>query len=195
MRVTAAVKAQTERQILDAGRDLFQRRGFGATSTRDIAHRAGIASGTLFNYFDSKEALARAIIDGALDEGVEAYGNGQRTTDSVAEALFALIVRQLHALEGLESAVEGALGSIVGAWDTSAAHVEAAATILARDGADAGWSEMAIRLYRVVHGSIIAFWLRDASPAREDTLAMVDRLTRMLGDARPVDAKEVRDEC
>ncbi|MEW6271382.1 MAG: helix-turn-helix domain-containing protein [Thermodesulfobacteriota bacterium] len=44
-------------RILAAGRELFSRDGFDATTTRDIARRAGIGTGTLFLYFPEKRDL------------------------------------------------------------------------------------------------------------------------------------------
>jgi AcrR family transcriptional regulator len=47
--------------ILDAAREVFVRDGFAAAHMTEIASRAKIAVGTLYLYFDSKEAIARAI--------------------------------------------------------------------------------------------------------------------------------------
>lgn len=44
-------------RILAAGRDLFARDGFDATTTRDLARAAGIGTGTLFLYFPEKRDL------------------------------------------------------------------------------------------------------------------------------------------
>ena len=44
-------------RILGAGRELFSRDGFDATTTRAIARRAGIGTGTLFLYFPEKRDL------------------------------------------------------------------------------------------------------------------------------------------
>lgn len=41
---------------------LFVERGFAATRLEDIAARAGVSKGTLYLYFDSKEALFKAVI-------------------------------------------------------------------------------------------------------------------------------------
>jgi len=50
-------KRDKKDRILEAGRALFSERGFEATTTRDIAERAGIGAGTLFLYFRTKEEL------------------------------------------------------------------------------------------------------------------------------------------
>ena len=47
--------------ILGAARALFGRDGFDATAMADIAARAGIAEGTVYNYFPSKQALGMAV--------------------------------------------------------------------------------------------------------------------------------------
>lgn len=47
--------------ILDAARQVFIRDGFAAARMSEIAKRAKIAVGTLYLYFDSKDAIARAI--------------------------------------------------------------------------------------------------------------------------------------
>lgn len=44
-------------RILEAGRELFSRDGFDATTTRAVAQRAGIGTGTLFLYFPEKRDL------------------------------------------------------------------------------------------------------------------------------------------
>lgn len=47
--------------ILEAALECFVERGFHATSVPEIAARAKIASGTIYHYFDSKEALVNAL--------------------------------------------------------------------------------------------------------------------------------------
>lgn len=50
-------KLDTRERIRDAAYALFLEQGFAETTTRAIAERAGIASGTLFNYADDKADL------------------------------------------------------------------------------------------------------------------------------------------
>lgn len=50
------------RRIEEAARDLFIRRGFHATSMRDIARGAGTSLGNLYNYYPTKEAILESII-------------------------------------------------------------------------------------------------------------------------------------
>ncbi|HET9354970.1 MAG TPA: TetR/AcrR family transcriptional regulator [Sphingomicrobium sp.] len=54
--------ARTLRKILDAALAEFGARGFGDTSIVGITSRAGVALGTFYTYFDSKEALFAALV-------------------------------------------------------------------------------------------------------------------------------------
>lgn len=53
---------RTLRKILDAARDEFGERGFADSSIVGITQRAGVALGTFYTYFDSKEALFQALV-------------------------------------------------------------------------------------------------------------------------------------
>ncbi|GIN08592.1 TetR family transcriptional regulator [Shouchella clausii] len=59
------VKEAEERknEILDAADELFGEKGFEGTSTKDILEKVGIARGTLYYHFKSKEAIMDALID------------------------------------------------------------------------------------------------------------------------------------
>ena len=52
---------ETRRRILAAALDLFQERGFAESTMRDIAKRAGVATGAAYYYFPSKEAIVMAF--------------------------------------------------------------------------------------------------------------------------------------
>lgn len=53
------------RQILDAAGVVFGRDGFTASRIADIAAEAGVAQGTIYRFFSSKEDLALALFDEA----------------------------------------------------------------------------------------------------------------------------------
>ena len=52
---------EKEKQLIEASIDLFAREGFWNIPTSRIAKHAGVATGTLFNYFESKAVLIDAV--------------------------------------------------------------------------------------------------------------------------------------
>ena len=55
------MSSDKKQQLIQAGIDLFHLRGFWNTSTASIAKHANVATGTLFNYFPSKESLIDGV--------------------------------------------------------------------------------------------------------------------------------------
>lgn len=56
-------KKNNREAILVAARTVFADLGYGATSVRDIIRKTGLASGTFYNYFRSKEEVFEALMD------------------------------------------------------------------------------------------------------------------------------------
>lgn len=54
-------KLETRQSLMRAALRLFGERGYEATTVQDITEAAGVAKGTFFNYFDTKEAVLPAI--------------------------------------------------------------------------------------------------------------------------------------
>ncbi len=77
-RPPATDSTQTWRAILDSARRLFGERGYGAVTNKDVANEAGITTGALYHYVESKLDLYVAV-DVDLQENV--YG---RFVDAVA---------------------------------------------------------------------------------------------------------------
>ncbi|WP_341677566.1 TetR/AcrR family transcriptional regulator [Niveibacterium sp. SC-1] len=59
-------------ELADAALELFVEKGFAATRLEEIAGRAGVSKGTLYLYFDSKEALFESVIREGLLPLIEA---------------------------------------------------------------------------------------------------------------------------
>ena len=59
------VKSAEERknEILDVAEQLFAEKGFDNASTNDIIHKIGIARGTLYHHFGSKEEILDALVE------------------------------------------------------------------------------------------------------------------------------------
>ena len=50
-------------QILDAAVKVFAEKGFHKATIRDVAKAAGVADGTIYNYFENKQALMLGILN------------------------------------------------------------------------------------------------------------------------------------
>jgi AcrR family transcriptional regulator len=62
--------AARRNQILDAAAEVFAEKGFARATTKEIADRADISEGTIYNYFQAKEDLLIDIV-GRLAESQE----------------------------------------------------------------------------------------------------------------------------
>jgi len=187
MRITALEKTETRRRILEESAQLFRSRGFDATTTRDIATVAEIATGTLFNYFDTKEAVAIALAEESL---TKARANFARDTKEgiFEEQLFSLIAAELRQLKPLRSCLgpllETALSplAVTASSDVTTfrgAHLEIVADI-ARRQQRGELSAVALQLYWTLYTGVLAFWAQDKSPKQEDTLALLDQSLAMF---------------
>lgn len=94
-----AARSGNRRLILKAATALFSRRGFHGVSTREIAQKAGVSLGNIYNHFPNKEALfatllreyeaeyfspeqplARAFSGAGFPDNIEAIGRASRET-------------------------------------------------------------------------------------------------------------------
>jgi AcrR family transcriptional regulator len=66
------VLTPTRERLLKAARDLIEEGGYGAASVVAIAERAGVASGTLYRHFESKEELFVEVFRSVCDREVRA---------------------------------------------------------------------------------------------------------------------------
>jgi len=56
------------RQLIDAALELFSRKGFGGTTTKEIATAAGVTEAIIFRHFPSKQALYTAVLDSKTED-------------------------------------------------------------------------------------------------------------------------------
>jgi AcrR family transcriptional regulator len=63
---SAEAKAGRRRQILDCAAALCAGSGYDELAVADVAERAGLAKGTIFRYFPTKEDLGRALAEAHL---------------------------------------------------------------------------------------------------------------------------------
>ena len=80
--------------ILRAATKLFARRGFFNTQVADVAREAGIAAGTVYLYFKSKDDLLISIFERTMGQGME---EGRRALTDVTDPVERLrVLARLH---------------------------------------------------------------------------------------------------
>jgi len=74
-RQRAASGPASERRdhLVKLAAELFARKGFQATTVREIAEEAGILSGSLYHHFDSKETIVDEVLSTFLDDLIARY--------------------------------------------------------------------------------------------------------------------------
>lgn len=188
MRITVQEKEATRARIIEAAAGLFRNRGFEATTTRDIAKTAGIATGTLFNYFAAKEDIVDELARQAVTRAHQAFAE-LADCDSLEEELFALIAAGLRELKPLRKLVapllERSLSPLVagrtadGEESLRVKILAIAAETIRRHGPDEV-SAAALHIFWALYVGVLAFWVTDISPRQEDTLALLDTSMNMF---------------
>lgn len=72
MRVNRETQAHTRRILLDAAAEAFSERGYHGTRIDSVSQRAGVAKGTIYNYFPSKEAVLETLVAEACQLAADA---------------------------------------------------------------------------------------------------------------------------
>lgn len=104
-RVNEKARQRTRSKLLRAARSVMGRKGIEATAINDITEEAELSFGSFYNYFSSKEEVARAVfIDDALLM-IEALDAAASPTAGIAERVGVNIRRTIH--RGLTDPVWG----------------------------------------------------------------------------------------
>src|SRR5579862_4294626 len=74
-------------EILEAARHIFARLGYAATNVEDIAKEAGMAKGTVYLYFKSKEEVFGAVLASDLESLVSRTIEGMSATTAFEDRL------------------------------------------------------------------------------------------------------------
>lgn len=92
------VKEATVRknEILDAAAVLFMKKGFDNTSTNDILDAVGIARGTLYHHFKSKEDVMDALIDRQMEKILSAAREAAADQSVPVEERIVRTITALH---------------------------------------------------------------------------------------------------
>jgi len=189
MRITAEAKTVTRQRILEAAAAMFRADGWYNTTTRGIATAAGIATGTLFNYFPTKEAIAATLIGEALRTSGEEFTVSRGTESSLEADLFTLIWSGLSKLGEYRKFLAPAAETIFSPLARSSPdspgeairvdHLELVEATIAGHGFSVPVSNVAVQLYWTLYLGVFAFWAADDSPGQEDTLALLDQSLKL----------------
>src|ERR1043166_8749474 len=165
MRVTAQTKAATRERIIAAARQLFAANGFEGSTTRDIADAAGIASGTLFNYFATKEDIVASLAAEAVAETNLEFEERETGSGSFEEELFAFVSAGLRKLKPLRkhltALLEKALSPLAavaldGNQSLRVGHLEVVARLAKHHVGEL--DPVALQLYWTLYTGVLMFW-------------------------------------
>ena len=174
---------------MDAACRQFRELGFEQSTTRDIARAAGIATGTLFNYFPTKDAIVSDLVVQGLQEARDDFARSRRADADLEEDLFLHVSTGLRKLKKhrkyMQPALETALCPIARSPDEASStlradHLETVHQIVRTHLNEAGLSPVAQQLYWTLYTGLLAFWTKDDSPKQEDTRAMLDQSISMF---------------
>src|SRR6266513_3334279 len=99
----AESKKAIRERIVTAALSLFQTKSFDPTTTKAITRKAGIAEGTVFNYFRTKEDIALHFFEQEVDQAIASVRENPRLRKApLEEKLFALVHSQLEFLAPYE---------------------------------------------------------------------------------------------
>src|SRR3974390_2326526 len=82
-------------EILEAALAVFAERGFASTRMDEIAQRAGVTKGTIYLYFESKEAVFRALVTEQIGTAISRLADEVKNYDGAAADLLRLILRAI----------------------------------------------------------------------------------------------------
>lgn len=87
-------------RILDAAVRVFAKSGFHDTRVADVAKAAGVADGTIYLYFESKDELLRSLFEDRVGRLLSFVQEGLGKHESAKAKLSAIIELQLGVYEG-----------------------------------------------------------------------------------------------
>lgn len=100
-------------EIIEAALTVFARSGFAAAKLDDIAREAGVAKGSLYLYFETKEDLFRAVVRSVIAPGFEAIEGAAESFDGpfadLAPQILAAVARAMEG-ERLPAIVKMVIG-------------------------------------------------------------------------------------
>jgi AcrR family transcriptional regulator len=183
-------KEAIRKRIVTAALSLFQTKGFDATTTRAIARKAGIAEGTVFNYFKSKEDIALHFFEQEVDQAIAAVRENPRLRKApLEEKLFTLVHSQLEFLAPHQRFIGAAFihalrpASPLGIFSHRAQELRHRyvgfvqelfeESIPKQQQSPLTW--LGPDVFWIFYLGALLYWLHDSSPGKQHTLAFLDR--------------------
>jgi len=179
--------------ILQAALDLFQERGYEATTMRAIADRAGVSLGSSYHYFPSKEHLVlefyrhthelhaeavRPLLSRERDLAARLRGTMRAVIitcepfHAVAGSIFSTVANPSSPLNPFGGTARPLRDEVV------ALYAEVVSGSDARIASDiAEMLPLTLWLYQM---GILYFWIFDRSPGRLRTLEVIDETTDLI---------------
>lgn len=119
MNVISSDKASTRQNILDAAVRIFREKGFQKARVSDIVSAAGLAQGTFYLYFKSKEEIAREICRSFMEGLTHIFDSDEdvftsRTLEELRLRLRRMLVEALSILQADAEAAEIVLREGIG---------------------------------------------------------------------------------
>jgi AcrR family transcriptional regulator len=109
------LREERRQQILNAALTVFRQKGYHATNVSEVASLAGVSQGTIYWYFESKEALLNAALLWFFEGfGAEAFSATEKC-GTASEKLRALA----RSMQDLAKEAEGLFTLFVGFWASS----------------------------------------------------------------------------
>ena len=81
-RPPASSSAETRGRIIDVARRCFAELGYEATTNQAIANEAGITTGAIYHYFDSKLDIYKAVLDEVQERVYKRFGAAERSAST-----------------------------------------------------------------------------------------------------------------
>lgn len=90
---------QTKARIISQAAELFNQKGYAASSISDIMQATGLKKGGIYNHFQSKEQLSLAAFDYAVNLVSQEIWNAVKTKRHARERLEAMVLSYLTYIE------------------------------------------------------------------------------------------------
>ncbi|MDG2028994.1 MAG: TetR/AcrR family transcriptional regulator [Acidimicrobiales bacterium] len=109
-RPPASSSAETRGRIIDVARRCFAELGYEATTNRTVANEAGITTGAMYHYFDSKLDLYSAVLDEVQNRVYQRFAKAEREADTMVGKLEA-VLETAHQLNRDDASLAQFLGA------------------------------------------------------------------------------------